>query len=307
MSLINPINPSHPEELLEAYALDALDDDETAEVESHLGLCAQCSRFLAVFQQALAHLGWEVNQATPPVSLLPLIMQDLPSNSFLPSGVGPTTPATVRRFSSAKLVLPLAAALVLGLFSVSMVMNLHASGRMDQLEEAGTAVAIQLDQTMAETKRMEEENAILAERLNKLPPDGNELIEAVNQLQAASYLVARPDTMPMILEPPNGTGDSNGVLLVGDGGSRAVLMISDMDQPRLRQPYDVWLVRKGRRVPVGQVSVDSAGWGSMMLIPPEPVFQFEWVNLTMKDSSGLSPATETMVLRSKIPPADGGK
>ena len=86
-----------------------------------------------------------------------------------------------------------------------------------------------------------------------------------------------------------------------------MLMITDMDQPRRRQPYDVWLVRNGRRVPVGQVSVDSTGWGSMMLVPPEPIFQFEWVNLTMKDTGGVSPATETMVLRSRISPENGGK
>ena len=209
-----------------------------------------------------------------------------------------------------------------------MAMSLQASGRMDRMEEASTNLAVQLDQTMAETKqleeanttmvaqldqamaetkRMEEENAVLVEQLNRMPPNESGLVDTVQQIRAASFLMAHPDTQPMILEPPGGSGNSNGVLLVGDGGSRAVLMITDMDLPRHRQPYDVWLVRNGIRVPVGQVSVDSNGWGSMMLDPPEPVFQFEWVNLTMKDGGGTSPATETMVLRSRITPQDGGK
>ena len=114
---------------------------------------------------------------------------------------------------------------------------------MDQLEETSTAVAVQMDRAMAQTKKMEEENAVLVERLNQLPADGKELVDTVQQIRAASFLMAHPDTQPMILEPPSGTGNSNGVLLVGDGGSRAVLMITDMDQPRHRQPYDVWLAR----------------------------------------------------------------
>ncbi len=307
MSSIDPINPGHPEEMLEAYALDALDDDEAERVESHLEYCDQCGQSVVILQQAAARLGQEVTQSPPPVSLLPQVMQVLPSQSALPSGTNPSRPVAARRFTAAKLLLPLAAALVLGLFSVPMVMNLQASSRMDRLEVASTAVAVQMDQAMAQTKKMEEENAVLMERLNQLPPNESELVDTVQEIRAASFLMAHPDTQPMILEPPSGTGDSNGVLLVGDGGSRAVLMITDMDQPRQRQPYDVWLVRNGRRVPVGQVSVDSTGWGSMMLVPPEPVFQFEWVNLTMIDAGGVSPPTETMVLRSRITPEGGGK
>ena len=307
MSSIDPINPNHPEEMLEAYALDALDEDEAAQVESHLEFCDQCRQIYFLLQQVAARLGQAVAQSSPPVSLLPQVMQVLPPQGMLPSVTDLPRPVSDRRFNPAKLLLPLAAALLLGLFSVSMVMNLQASGRMDQLEEASTAVAVKLDQTLAETKRMEMETAGVMERLNQLSPDSSDLVNTVQQIRAASFLMAHPDTQPMILEPPSGIGDSNGVLLVGEGGSRAVLMITDMDQALHRQPYDVWLVRDGRRVPVGQVSVDSTGWGSMMLVPPEPVFQFEWVNLTMKDTSGRSPATETMVLRSRITPEGGGK
>ena len=160
-------------------------------------------------------------------------MQVLPSHSALPSGTNPSRPVAARRFTAAKLLLPLAAALFLALFSVSMVMNLQASSRMDQLEvasttvavqmdqleDASTAVAVQMDQAMAQTKKMEEENAVLVERLDQLPADGKELVDTVQQIRAASFLMAHPDTQPMILEPPSGTGNSNGVLLVGEGGS----------------------------------------------------------------------------------------
>jgi hypothetical protein len=52
-------------------------------------------------------------------------------------------------------------------------------------------------------------------------------------------------------------------------------------------------------MPVGQIQVDSTGWGTLDLIPPEPLFEFEWVNLTVEDQESLS--QEKMVLRSRIP------
>ena len=52
---------------------------------------------------------------------------------------------------------------------------------------------------------------------------------------------------------------------------------------------------------MGQVKVDDSGWGSMSLTPPEPVFMFDWVNLTVEDQEGITTKQGQIVLRSKIP------
>ena len=39
--------PSHPDELLEAFALDALEDDEHLHVEQHLDSCDRCWGYVA--------------------------------------------------------------------------------------------------------------------------------------------------------------------------------------------------------------------------------------------------------------------
>ncbi len=127
MSSIDPINSGHPVEMLEAYALDALDDDEAAQVGSHLEFCAQCGQTYVVVLQAVAGLGQAVTQSPPPVSLLPQVMRSLPSQSVLPASADPPGPVASRRVTAAKLLLPLAAALLLALFSVSLAMNLQAS------------------------------------------------------------------------------------------------------------------------------------------------------------------------------------
>ena len=182
------------------------------------------------------------------------------------------------------------------------------TAQLGQMERASSTVTAQLYQAMAQTKRLEEDNEVLAAQVAAdAATEASQMMDTVQEIKAASYLLAHPETRPLVLEPPGGTGDSQGVLLVEDKGNRAFLMISDMAHPPTRQPYQVWLVRDGHRMWAGQVAVDSTGWGSLALQPPEPVSQFEWVNLTMIEDTGSNAGTETMVLRSRIEPELGGR
>lgn len=195
--------------------------------------------------------------------------------------------------------MPLAAALVIGLFSVSLVLNLRVTNRVDHLEQANSTVTAQLSQSITQTQQLEQQNSVLAAQLSQEAVQDRQILDTVHQMQAVSYLAVHPDTQPLVLEPPSGVGDSQGILLVGDGGQRALLMVSNLEQPPPLRAYQVWLVRQGYRMPVGQLHVDSTGWGTLTLIPPEPLFAFEWVNLTVEDQENL--AQEKMVLRSRIP------
>ena len=302
--------PSHPDELLEAFALDALEDDEHLQIELHLDSCIRCRGYVAQLHQITGGLGLSVDPVIPPATVGLRLRQALTAGqetSFSPSP--PSSGAsTRRRFNAPRVVMPLAAVLTLSLFSLSMFMNVQATGRMDQMERAGSTVTAQLDQAMAQTQSLEEDNQELAAQIaNPEPTDASQIMDTIQEIRAASYLLAHPETRPLVLEPPGGTGDYQGVLLVEEEGNRAFLMISDMAQPPPRQPYQVWLVREGQRMWAGQVAVDSTGWGSLALQPPEPVSQFEWVNLTMIEDSGSKAGTETMVLSSKIEPSPGGK
>jgi hypothetical protein len=83
-----------------------------------------------------------------------------------------------------------------------------------------------------------------------------------------------------------------------------------MEQPPPLRAYQVWLVREGGyRVAAGQIQVDSNGWGTLTLHPPEPLFQFHWVNLTVEEMEeervGPDKPIERMVLRSRIPSSTG--
>ena len=308
MSETEPITPNHPDELLEAFALDALEDDEHLQIELHLDSCARCRGYVAQLHQTTSELGFFLDQAIPPAAVGLRIRQALTT----PVQTGPSPRLTRgpsrRRLTAPQWVMPLAAVLMLSLFSLSLFMNIQTSGRMGQMERAGSTVTAELDQAMTQTQQLEEDNQLLAAQVDQAMAQTQRLEESNKALAAQVVAATSTDASQILmLEPPGGTGDSLGVLLVQDEGHRAFLMISDMAQPPPRRPYQVWLVRDGHRMWAGQVAVDSTGSGSLALQPPEPVSQFEWVNLTMIEDSGSNAGAETMVLRSKIEPLPGGK
>ena len=89
--------------------------------------------------------------------------------------------------------------------------------------------------------------------------------------------------------------------MIERSGQRAILMVSNMEYPSRVRSYHVWLVRDGIRIPMGTLKVDDTGWGTLDIIPPEPMFMFDWVNLTEGTPDGIISAQDKMVLHSKIP------
>jgi len=61
-------------ELTAAYALDALEDEDAAAYEAHLGQCDRCRDELAALSEAAAALAWAPNAPTPPPHLRAAIL-----------------------------------------------------------------------------------------------------------------------------------------------------------------------------------------------------------------------------------------
>ena len=208
--------PSHPDELLEAFALDALENDEYLQVEQHLDSCPLCRGYVAQLHQTASGLGLFLDQAIPPAALGLRIRQALTGpveNAPVETGPRPrsTRVPPSRWFTTPPWAMPLAAVLMLSLFSLSLFMNIQAAGRMDRMERADSTVTAQLDQTVAQSKRLEEDNKLLAAQVAACTAsDASQMMDTVQEIRAASYLLAHPQTRPLVLEPPGGTGDSQG-------------------------------------------------------------------------------------------------
>lgn len=275
------LHTNHPDELLSLHALHALEPAEAELVEAHLERCARCQRLLAAELRTAVTLSQMVPQAAAPAALQARVMRAV-ADASRQAGVG--TRATRPVLSGVRwttFALPVAASLVAMALGIALlVVQQSAANRLATLERENQALAGRLSQALA---------ASAQER------------ETMGRLQAANYMIADPTTQRLELEPMN-NGDSpyHGVLLVSADGYHAMLLVAGMVPPTPPEDYQVWLLRPGKRVIIGAVTVDTSGWGSAELAPQESVFGFEWVALSTDQGTATSPSAGKMLLRTRI-------
>ena len=280
MTTVDPIGGPHPEDLLIPYALDTLSEEGTLEVEAHLDGCPACRAEVASFLDATAWLSGSVATHAPPADLQPRLMaalgrieSQLPQPA--PAAAAQHAPRPAPWFRSAKLLVPMAATLVL-LLAASVAVNIRFSGQLDRLTQ---------------------EQANLVARLLKMAPDDTRLVGYLEQSEVASYLMKNPSNEPLMLVPPGGDGIPQGVLLFAEDSRHAVLLIANMTHPEPPASYQVWLWRPDQRVRMGEVKVNSGGWGEMTLYyPQESVLRFEKVFLRKSgpDTNGAEPGDKVL-------------
>ena len=189
--------------------------------------------------------------------------------------------------------MPLAATLVIGLLSASLIMNVVTTNRLNTLEQERVAANARI----AELERGQTTASAQLSRLGQASAINN---QAMKQVMETNYLMARPYTQPLLLRPTDGSSSSEGILLVNNDGREAILMLSNMDSSRPTQSYQVWLARNGQQLPVGEIAVDSSGWGTMALHPPESLYGFDWINLTADEPEDGGRSAGEMVLQTRI-------
>ena len=283
MTTNNPDNWTHPEELLDAYALNALDEEEAIQVESHLEDCLQCRQIVSELQRAITRLGLSVANREPPGALLPRIMDELEPAGAPPAPTNIPVSSIWSRTKVFRVLVPVAASVIVALFALSVVMNLRISDRTGNLERENSTLTAELAKSVAQAEEEE-----------------SQVAETVQQLRTTNYWLANPTKLSLTLEPPSGSGDSRGVLLISSDGRQAMLLLSDMRKQSPSTTYQVWLMRHGNRWWAGEVEVDEGGWGTATLLPKESVFGFEKVELTAEMDPGESPTADDKVLEADI-------
>ena len=294
----------HPEDELPAYALGALDAAELLAVETHLANCFHCSRTLAALQPAATALAQAVPQHTPPPQLQAALIAQLqpnpaatappPASTGQPPAAAPAASLSARSGISHYL-LPLAAVLVIGLFAASLILNLLTANRVNTLRQESAAAATRLNQ-------LESGQSTANTRLEQLTAGNARNDSALRQMMATNYLMAQPATLPLPLHATSGHSQSEGILLVTRDGRRAVLMLASATPESPARSYRVWLTRNGQQTPMGIIHVDASGWGTMPLNPPESLYGFDTVNLTVAEPTVDDTPAGEMVLQTRILP-----
>ena len=285
--------------MFEPYVLGSLEEDERDAFEAHLEGCLPCVQAVAYFLQAGLALADAVPQVSAPqrignrvlesVEELPPIFRPSDGEGALKK-VGSEAPT---RFTLSTFAMPLAATIVVGLLTASLIMNVVTTSRLNTLQQERLETNSRLEQ-------LEAGLASASTGVSQLAVEGQQTDSALKQVMETSYLMARPFTQPLLLSPTDGNSESEGVLLVTGDGRKAILMLANMEPPQPSQAFNVWLSRNGQHLPVGQISVDSSGWGTMALDPPESLYGFDWMNLTVDKPQSGAGSGEEMVLQTRI-------
>ena len=287
-----PHNSGHPEDMLEAFALDALDLEEELSVQDHLDGCDRCSDVVDRVQATAAELAGSVQLQEPPAGLRARVMQAV-SREEPPAPVAPEpqlVPSFGDRLIDSKLVrtlVPLGASLAMVLVVIAVAMNVRISNEVDGLKQENASLQMSLNSNLA----------TMTAQINEASVAKSEVMETVLKLQQASYELAQPDNVSLELNPPSAGSTSQGILLVSRDGSRGVIMVSGMNPPTPSTDYHVWLMRGRDKLWVGKISVDAQGWGTVSLQLPESIMAYEKVELT---ASGAPGTQADMVLQGNL-------
>ena len=148
----------------------------------------------------------------------------------------------------------------------------------------------------------------LSNRVNdlehRLDAEDSQVVNALLQLRVLSFWLAYTTDEPLLLEPPSGIGNSQGVLRVVDDGLSAVVMVAGMQQLQPTSFYQVWLTNDDQRVQAGQVRVDPNGWGATTIYLDEPILGYDSVEVTAETEGGLGSTSGPRVLVGKIVPGE---
>jgi len=268
------------QELLEAYALDALDPAERRAVDQHLADCPDCARTVAAYREVLARLPEALAAVSPqraPAALRARLLQTLAHeqdgrNSLVPSaadskGAGPGSAppqGTERRGTDHR------AAAARGpnfAFWTARVQRLRLA-----LIALGILLALLLIWSIQLNVSLARERALRAE-----------FADLVGQQEIVLEVVDSNETVRRVLLPPQHSADlpPYGKLFTRTDMIHVVAMAARLDPPPPGQAYHLWLTRHNETELAGLLRINADGFGLLVFdaAVDGPEYDAAWVTL----------------------------
>ncbi len=242
------------EELMPAYVLDAVDEAQRVQIESHLKACPKCAQLAECYRPVVDLLPFAAEPVEPPPDLkyrvLAAMSAEAPRAARVPSRSQPS--GSVLAWLAGLWSAPTLSAAALILVIALGFMNLNLQGQVAQQAAFTRQVANELS-----TQR-----------------------DFVG-------LIAYSDTQPRHLQGA-GTATQAVGRLYGAADERSFALIAyDMPQLPSDRVYQLWLIdSKGNRTSGGTFSVDSVGRGWLFARAPNPLNQYQAVGVTVEPEGG---------------------
>jgi Anti-sigma-K factor rskA/Putative zinc-finger len=247
-------------ELLEAFALGALDEDERREVEAHLEQCDECAqlaRALAEVAHGLPLALAATSPLRPPPSLKERVLGSIAPAALQVARQGP--PRTRRSWWPR-------AALAVGLAAIVALFG------------AWTA---RLNAALSEERSLRER-----------------LAEIVDQRELVLEVVDSRHTVKRVLvPPPTRTSASYGKVFTRSDMPHVVAMVGRLPQPRPGHAYHLWLTSRGRTRLVGLITPNRDGFALLLFKAKQQPPLFERVEIGLQRRGSPRPANVVLSWR----------
>jgi anti-sigma-K factor RskA len=94
---------------------------------------------------------------------------------------------------------------------------------------------------------------------------------------------------------------ASGTLIMDQQGHYGTLVVDQLPVLDAQHQYQVWLNRDGARISSGLFSVNYEGYGSLELLAPDPLIQYDSIGITIEPKGGSPGPTGAKVLGSDLP------
>jgi len=281
--------------LLEAYALNALNPDEQAQVEQHLAACPTCQRLLNEYTEVTGLLPDALAAASPvqpPASLKESLLQKVKGNSApadnnapgespqMPGAATPPlapTPSTNGKPQNERqphplwqwLLRPRGQAVGTAAILILLVLTIFLGVRLSVV--------------------LAEERALQAELANLF-----------NQQEVVLEVVDSENTIKRVLLAPEPRPDSQfpsyGKLYTRTDLPHVVAMVARLPQPPAGQAYHFWVTNNNQTKLAGVMEVNDDGFGLVVFDAPRIGPTYQLAQLTLQPTGSTAPSGEPILV-----------
>ena len=269
---------THPYDLLEAFALDALDADEEQTVIEHVEDCLECALTIDEHLQTATALAFTAPSLAPPervrAGLLAAVDLSQPEAEAQRVSVSRRSPSRgwTGAFSAsasrwARLLMPITAVAAVAVVAVVVALNVQISGEMDEMKAENNLLREEIGQNEATASA-------------QLALASDTVAQMQGNLQLLQNTLAQSDDQSLVMNPMQPDSDAWGVLVFSGDGTMGVIMASELEPLEEGLAYHVWLMDEGQRTWAGDMQVDEHGWGAIALDMSGPMTGFDTVQLS---------------------------
>lgn len=246
----------HVDDLIDLYALGALESDEQTAVDQHLDECGRCGRLLAETKELVLLLAWTPDQHDPPPVLHDRLIRRVQQLQRLDGD--DRQPWWHRLIPDLRRRTP---QLAFGLAGVMAALLLFFGSRTVSLQQEVASLRAQL-----------------------------------STQQLVVDVLRSPDTRVVALSNQTGGPEGAAQLLLDPARERALLVTSALPRLPEDQTYQLWLIGNNTPESMGTFEVNQQGVASIVVQANRPLNQFQAVGVSIEPTGGSPQPTNVILL-----------